>query len=131
MQVEPFKSLQQKSGSSLAKYSAHDWLVINPELTDKKLVASMICKLCRQFEDRITSVKRRRHALRQGKVNKYVNPRNNLSLLAGTPYDSVVHNKIWRLGCDEKINEYRLVRMSFYWLAKRSTCNKNNVAIIK
>ena len=43
--------------SSRAKYSAHDWLVINPELTDKKLVASMICKLCRQFEDHITSAK--------------------------------------------------------------------------
>ena len=71
--VSPSTSMTQKKASgsrtlqvttaekwiqtSLAKYSAQDWLLINPDSADKKLVASMNCNICRKFEDRITSVK--------------------------------------------------------------------------
>ena len=42
--------------TSLAKYNAEDWLVVN---TDAKstLVTSMNCAICQKFEERITSIK--------------------------------------------------------------------------
>ena len=42
--------------TSLAKYSAEDWLIINVD-KEKKQVSSMNCKICQQFEDRITCIK--------------------------------------------------------------------------
>ena len=38
-------------------WNKRQWLLINPDSADKKLVASMNCNICRKFEDRITSVK--------------------------------------------------------------------------
>ena len=42
--------------TSLAKYSAEEWLIVNIDASTK-LVGSMNCKICQQFEDRISSIK--------------------------------------------------------------------------
>ena len=51
------KTAENWKTNSLAKYNAALWLVINEDQSNKNLVASFNCNICRQFEDRISSIK--------------------------------------------------------------------------
>jgi hypothetical protein len=56
------RTLQTKTAEnwktiSLAKYNAALWLIINEDQSNKNLVASFNCSICREFEDRISSIK--------------------------------------------------------------------------
>jgi len=43
--------------TSLVKFSGEDWLQLNIDPTNKSNVSSLVCKVCKKFEDRINSMK--------------------------------------------------------------------------